>query len=181
MPSPEVSTPVRGADLNATSVTLQNAVRNSSRRADILQKMVATRLIPLVMAFAMAFAPVALSACQASCLSQSVEAEVSGSAHHHHSHSASESSAPATGHVHHHIAEAQGSQSGAVMASQSHPCDHGDGVPAFSAAQNDVLAAPAVEISTFEFPQIQISSPRARATAAAPAPDQITLTTRLRV
>lgn len=142
--------------------------------------MVAKRLIPLVVAFAIAFAPVALEACQASCLSRSLEAAVSGSAPHHHSHSAAGSTVPA-GHVHHHAIESQGSQSGDVMASQSHPCDHGDDVPAFSAAPTDVLAAPAIAVSTFEFPQIWTSSLPARDTTAAPASERITLTTQLRV
>ena len=142
--------------------------------------MVARRLIPLVVAFAVAFAPVALEACQVSCLSHSVETAAFGSVHHHHSASKPVPAMPA-GHVHHHAMGTEGPQAAVVMAGQPRPCDHGDDLPAFSAALSNILIAPAIVAATFEFPEIHARPLRVLHTAGQPSSERIALTTQLRV
>jgi hypothetical protein len=143
--------------------------------------MVAKRLIPLVVAFALAFAPVALEACQVSCQSHAVETAASGSAHHHHSHAAAQTPATPTGHVHHHPISTQPPQSGAVMAAQAHPCDHGDELPAFSAQLQNTLVIPGIVGSGFHFPEPEARSVPARASDGSAVSARIALTTQLRV
>jgi hypothetical protein len=142
--------------------------------------MVARRLIPLVVAFAMAFAPVALEACQASCLSQATEAMASASAHHHHSHAAAPNTTMPAGHVHH-GAGTPAPGAGVVLAAQPHPCDQGDDLPAFSAPAQDILVTPALVRSTFYFPEpeerpVPVAAPDARASSA-----RLALATHLRL
>jgi hypothetical protein len=141
--------------------------------------MVARRLVPLVVVLSLAFAPVALEACQTSCLSHDVETAASGAAHHHSS-AAVPTPATPTGHVHHHTSGTAAPQTNVLMAAQ-HRCDHGGDLPAFAAAVNGSLVAPAVAASSIEFPQIGarssvLSGPAARISSA-----RIALTTQLRV
>lgn len=141
--------------------------------------MVARRLIPLVVAFAVAFAPVALEACQVSCLEHSLEIAAVGSAHHHHADTSATSATPA-GHVHHHVAEAQTSET-SVGVGPSHVCRHGDDLPAFSAAVNTIVVGPAVVVSTFELPKIAADPLAGLDSSARRSSERIVLTTQLRV
>jgi hypothetical protein len=142
------------------------------------KEMVARRLISLVVAVAVALAPGALEACQVSCLSNATHAAAAGSTHHH---SPEAPMLPTGGaHVHHHAAETPAPQSDVVVASQPHPCDHGDDLPALSAALNGTLVAPAV-VSVFEFPQIDAGSLRRADSWSQPSSARIALTTQLRV
>src|SRR5262245_33676812 len=100
--------------------------------------MVARRVVPLVAAFALAFAPTALEACQTSCLLHSVAMAAAGSAHHHHSESSPGSPTPA-GHAHHHAAATEALESCIVIAGQTHLCENGDDLLAFSSALNSIV------------------------------------------
>jgi hypothetical protein len=88
--------------------------------------MVARRLVPLLVAAAVAFAPVALVACQVSCVSQANMRAAAGNAHHHH-HVANTSSAQNTapaGHVHDHASSASTPAPSAVIMGGPRSCDH---------------------------------------------------------
>jgi hypothetical protein len=67
------------------------------------------------------------------------------------------------------------------MDAQSHPCDHGDELPAFSAALNSDLLGPAVVVSSFELPEIHPRPHRVRDSVARLPSERIVLTTQLRV
>ena len=142
--------------------------------------MVARRLVPLVVALAVAFAPMALEACQVSCLSHSAETAAFGPAHHHHSESTDMSGMPA-GHVHQHATRSQTPGADFVMAGQPHPCEHGDDLPAFSTALTDILVAPAIAASTLESPESHARSLRVPDAAGQPSSERIARTTQLRV
>jgi hypothetical protein len=143
--------------------------------------MVPRRLIPLVVAFAVAFAPVALEACQASCQSHAVETAASGSEQHHHSHPAAQTSAMPAGHVHHHSNGTQPAQSAAAVAAQPHPCDHGDGLSVFSPQLQNTAASADGVASAFRFPEPEARCVRARALDARAYFARITRTPQLRV
>ena len=144
-------------------------------------EMVTRRFIPLVVAFATAFAPVALEACQVTCLSHSVESIAAGSARHHHAHSAPAATMP-TAHVHHHPAALpEMPSSTVVIASQPHPCDHGDDLPTVAGALNNVVVTPAVAASVLLLPEIHPRFVRVRDAAAASSSERIPLATQLRV
>src|SRR4051812_14086248 len=107
-------------------------------------EMVARRLIPLIVVLALAFAPVALEVCEASCQSRGMQTTAPGSAPHVHSHAAAQASAMPAGHVHDH---GTGTHARVVMAAHSHPCEHGDELPAFSPELQNTFVAPAIVAS----------------------------------
>jgi len=143
------------------------------------KEMVARRLIPLVMALAVALGPTALDACEAFCLSHSGAAAV-GSVHHDHSQATTASAMPAW-HVHHHPIGTQAAPSGAAIVAQAHPCDHGDELPALWAALNTPLLGPSALVSSFELPQIHPGPQRAFASVPRARSERIVLATQLRV
>jgi len=118
--------------------------------------MIGRRAIPLVVAFALAFGPVALEACHASCQPRALETATSGSADHHHAQPTAQAPAMPAGDVHHHTTGAQPPPSGAVRAAQPPPCDHGNGLPAFSLAWQNTLVTPAVVAAAFQFPEPEL-------------------------
>lgn len=145
--------------------------------------MVAKRVLPLVVAFALAFAPVALEACQVTCLSQEADTVAGSPAHHHHSHSAPVAATPAA-HVHHHDAATSSTvlpASIAVMTALPHACDHGDDLPAVPGALTSVIIAPVVLATTFTLPEPHPRLVRVRDTEASASSERIPLTTHLRV
>jgi hypothetical protein len=142
--------------------------------------MVARRSMPWVVALALAFAPSALEACQASCLEHFVDAAALASGNRHHADSLSAPGMPA-GHVHHHAAGAPTSPPSAMIAGQSHLCDFGDDLPVFSAAGNSNVVGPAVLVSTFEFPGNDARSRRVPESVARRSSERIVLATQLRI
>jgi hypothetical protein len=141
--------------------------------------MIARRLMPLIVAFVLAFAPVALEACQAVCLSRQLETSSPASGHHHHSHGAPATSTSADP-AHHQTATSQTQASRTAIAGQ-HLCDHGEELPALDAGLNSLLASPAVVVSSVDRPDKLAPARHARDTIAAPASQLTTLTTQLRV
>lgn len=121
--------------------------------------MVAKRLVPLLVALAVAFAPVALEACQASCLSPAT-LDVAGEAHHHHP-GASTMPVPVemAGHAHHHTQPASLPVTplpvSATLTSGPRFCDHADDLPASAGALQAQLVVPDLTVVTFDVPQPQ--------------------------
>ena len=150
--------------------------------------MVSRRLIPLVAALAVAFAPVALAVCQASCAGHAVEPSMSASvdsAHHHHqvAQAPSASMPIAAGHAHHHAPPASmpASAANAAVLTGSHSCDHGEDLPASSGAVQHTLATADMAVASFAVPDV---SSRPLAISGDPggrSPSRIALTTQLRV
>jgi len=150
--------------------------------------MVSRRLIPLVAALAVAFAPVALAVCHASCAGQAVEASMSasGKGEHHHHQVAQDTPASmpiAAGHTHHH-AQAQSipaSSASAAVLTGSHSCDHGEGLPTSVGALQQTLATPDVAVASFQFSDVLSGSP-AVPTDDSPRPQsRLALITQLRL
>ena len=146
------------------------------------QEMVTRRLIPLVVAFAVAFAPVALEACQASCLSHATMDIAVGGAHHHHGGPAAPAKVATSGHSHHHaVPPAPQSSGSTAMKGGPHFCDHGDDLPASAGALQTNVATPDVAVATFEIPQ-PAARPLRGFNVARPIPSTPTaLSTQLRV
>lgn len=148
--------------------------------------MVARRVVPLVVAFAFAVAPVALVACEVTCQSHEAETVAPAPGHHEHSHGAPAVGMPA-GHVHHHAATTHTATSptrppsGLGVAAVPHPCDHGDALPTVGGTSNGVIVSPAVAVSTLVLPGIHPRRERVRDTAPASSSERLTLTTQLRV
>jgi hypothetical protein len=143
--------------------------------------MVARRLIPLLAVLAVAFAPVALVTCEASCVSHAVQASADSSHHHHHGAASSAPSSTATaGDSHHHTPAAAASLS-PVALNASHPCSHGDGLPAFSGISTDTLVPPAVVVAGFQLPEASSSRLSRHSRGYSRSPVRTTLTTQLRV
>jgi hypothetical protein len=143
--------------------------------------MVARRVIPLVAAFVLAFAPTALEVCQASCVERTVAVATAASASHHHHHAESSPASPAaTGDAHHHSAgtPAQGASDG--ITGESHVCENGDDLPVVSAALNTIVVGPAVQASTIEPPRMD-ARPLRRLDTKASLSERIVLATQLRV
>jgi hypothetical protein len=87
--------------------------------------MVLRRSIPAVLVFAIAFAPVTLQLCQATCATHAVVSTASDQTHHH---APSSTSATAdSSHSHHDVATAA-HHSGAAL-SEPHNCAHADAFP----------------------------------------------------
>jgi hypothetical protein len=138
------------------------------------------RLVSLVGALALAFAPVALEVCQASCLSQPIEAQGSGSAHHH-SHEATGTSAVPAAHGHHHAAANGTAQPRVTLTAGSYSCDHSGGLPSFSAALDTVHIAPAILTMRIDALHIEARSVSVPEKVGRTASNRIPLTTELRV
>ena len=150
------------------------------------QEMVTRRLAPLVVALAVAFAPVALEACQVSCLSHATMDMASG-AHHHHHHAAPTApvAAATAAHAHHHtpLASVPGvpAPSSASITSGPHLCDHGDDLPASAGALQAQLSSPDLAVVAFSVPRPQGRSLAGRDRTQSFSSVLITLTTQLRV
>jgi hypothetical protein len=143
--------------------------------------MVARRVIPLLVALAVAVAPAALEVCQVRCLS--LEAATAGSTpgHHHHLPGAPDAAAP-TAHVHQHAALSHTPPSaGLVVSAVPHPCDHGNAVPTVASTPTSILVLPAVLASTFIPPDVELRRAPVPDTAPSSSSENIALTTQLRV
>ena len=141
--------------------------------------MVGRRLVPLVVAIAVAFAPCALEACEADCLAHAARA--SSAAHHHHASFTEGTSqpSPTSDHVHHHSPPSpRVAVAGAVSAGGRHVCAHGDDPPAFSPAGHHILTTPDVAVVTLDV--VALCRP-ALATSNPSLPAQVALTTQLRL
>ena len=108
----------------------------------ILSVMVARRLVPLLVVVAVAFAPVALVACQASCLSHANVEASAGSAHHHHHGGSSGPAATTatTGHVHEHTSSVSTPGSSVVIMRGPHACDHNSAIAPGLASGSKVVS-----------------------------------------
>lgn len=121
---------------------------------DILSVIVARRLILLLVVVAVAFAPVALVACQASCVSHANVEASAGNAHHHHH---GGSSAPAattamTGHVHQHPSSVSMPGSSAVIMRGPHKCDHNSAIAPGLASGSKVASDRLALVATLASP-----------------------------
>jgi hypothetical protein len=147
----------------------------------ILDSMVTGRLVPLVLAIAIAFAPVALEACQATCeLHEAADSAAGHSAHHHH-----DSAAAVPAHAEHHgchdVAPPIVPGGGAIKG-LPHSCDHGEDLPESGRIVAPIaVAAPAVLPSSFEFPRPVEGPRRTSETLAQLSSSRIVLTGQLRV
>lgn len=125
---------------------------------------VVRRFASFAIALAIAFAPVALAACEASCVSRPGEA--------------------AHGHHHHHdTGAAAAAQAGAIstMSGTANACAHGTDLPVVDGTAHVVVAAPPAVLPDIV---VQADAPRlivSGALAFARSPDSIALTTQLRV
>jgi hypothetical protein len=142
--------------------------------------MVGRRLVPLVVAIAVAFVPCALEACETDCLAQ--VARASSAAHHHDASFTEGTSQPSrtSDHVHHHHSPPSQrlTVARAVSAGDRHVCAHGDDPPASSPAGHHMLTAPDVAVVTLDV--VALCRP-ALATSNPALPAQIALTTQLRL
>ena len=86
--------------------------------------MVARRLVPLLVAVAVAFAPVALVACRVSCAHANMQAYADSAHHHHQVAKSTAASTPTTGHIHEHASSASIPASSEVVMGGPHSCDH---------------------------------------------------------
>jgi hypothetical protein len=105
--------------------------------------MVTRRLTPLVAALALAFAPIALDACQAVCALQTVATASAQATHHHPEPPTADDGAQA--HSCHHLAVPRPAAGSTTMQGLPHRCAHVDDLPAAAAiALHANLVAPAV-------------------------------------
>src|ERR1051325_713626 len=109
------------------------------------------RVVPLALALAMAFAPVALDACQAECARHAAHGSATGVMTHHH-HVAEPGAAVHSHHVHHTAVAVVNVAGTERIDGVPHGCAHGDGLPAVGATLQATLA-PASVPAIFQAPQ----------------------------
>ena len=84
------------------------------------------------------------------------------------------------GHIHHHIAATQASQSGVVMVGQPRVCDHSADLLALSAAVKNSVEVSAIVVSGVELPEIDADPLRIVDVSPRPS-ERSVLTSQLRV
>jgi hypothetical protein len=99
------------------------------------------RLVPLIVVLAIALAPVALEACQASCARHATITSSDG-AHHHATHRDDRSAAPKSGHTCHEVAAPLQPVGSDSVNAGPHLCGHSDELPVGGTATASVLVAP---------------------------------------
>ena len=146
--------------------------------------MVTRRWIPAVLALVMAFAPVALDVCHATCAQHAMEsaAGADGDAHHHHASSqASNSTGAAAEDGCHHVL-ATSNDSGPRVAGIPHTCGHPDDAPTIGAgAGKPIVQAPALVATTLAPLPYGPASRNAPVRLGLPVSDSIPLSLPLRV
>jgi hypothetical protein len=160
--------------------------------------MAARRLIPFLLALAVAFAPVALEACEASCAMHAALAsrvEAGGHQHQASSHASQPQPAPEhdramVGHCHEPVAPvdaATAAPSGGPVVTATaveglQTCSHADALPVFAGAMHIALHAPAVvPAAAFSIAPPAVRRALAADSAARPPGHRTALTTQLRV
>ena len=110
--------------------------------------MVIRRWIPAVLALAMAFAPVALDVCQATCALHATESAASADAHHHHASSDRSESATGSEHSCHHAVAAASNDTGPHVTGIPHACDHSEEVTVIGGGPGKILVQAPVIVAT---------------------------------
>jgi hypothetical protein len=112
--------------------------------------MFARRIIPAVLAFAVAFAPAAMQACQATCAMHT--STTGGDAHHSPHAAASVDASSASEHSGHHHPASVAAADASVLTGGPHACDHADELPVTAGAIAPIaLEVPAVLAVAWEF------------------------------
>jgi hypothetical protein len=160
-------------------VSLQASFETCRKRRRYTATVMIRRMVPLVMAMALALGPVALDVCQAICAEHDhgdVATSASTGDHHH-----SLSTEVTMAHHHGHHTAASATVAGVEMRGIPSACAHGAELPAFVGTNLQAAGAPALASTRFEFPaptsQVAI---RVTADLLRPPP-AIALTTQLRV
>jgi len=141
------------------------------------------RWIPAVLALAMAFAPVALDVCHATCAMHASPSVPTADAHAHH-HASSEASDSATTPQQHsgHRPVANASDGGPQTSGIPHACGHSVEVPVIGGSPGKILVqAPAIVATAIEPVPYSVASRAAPVRVRAPNFDSIPLSLPLRV
>jgi hypothetical protein len=118
--------------------------------------MLARRLVLVVLAFAVAFAPVALEACQVACAVHSVAAGATGAGNHHRE---AAREAPVAHSCH--DAAAAPVKTSVALTGGVHRCNHSDALPINAGAlAQQVLHAPAILPALVDYTPLQVSTSR---------------------
>lgn len=142
------------------------------------------RWIPAVLALAMAFAPVALDVCHATCALHAMESAADAGAHSHHHHASSQTSDSAAAAAQHscHDAVATSNDTGAQVTGIPHACGHSDEVPVIGGSPGKILVqAPAIVATAIEPFAYGAASRAAPRNVRAPLSDSVPLSLPLRV